>query len=1103
MERPCITITARCLTYVLAILTLECTLLGQANYGTIAGTITDPSKQPIFKASVEVVAEDQGQQYHAASNESGNFVVTQLRPGTYRIRIQATGFQTFVRTGIPVASDRTTRVDGSLPLGQTHEEVSVTGSPDELMTDRGEVSVTIGSKQATELPLTGRNLTAIQSLFPGSLKATGQVSGSENSQGGIQYYNNGLDSTSTNYLMDGLDNNDTVLGLIVINPTVESVQEFKYTSANFDAEVAGAGGAVIQVETKSGTNQFHGSAFEFLQNSFVNGRNPFTEPKGPAPVRWNQFGGSLSGPVVHNKLFFFGDYQGTRQRSGASLLTTVPTADVRNGDLSAFGVPVFDPNTGDANGNGRQPFAGNIIPKSSISGPSQKLLSMLPMPNAGPAGAVNNNYNATGSQSLDSGQYNAKVDHYLSDRFRYFPRYSIGNYNTTAPAAFGNHAGGSSLSGLGFAGLANVRNQNIVASLTGTLTPSLIGDLRVGYSRYRVNVSSPDNSAAGEAIGIPGVNLAGRPDTNGLPSFLLNGNGGFRMGFGTAVNGCNCPLHELEQVFELANNWNKILGNHNFRWGADITNRRTNRIASDSTRNGQFTFSPTTTASPAVSGSGLSIASFLLGDPSSFGRQLDTNTDATDAQTQMGYFFQDVWRVTPKLTLNLGLRWDTWFPNESTHAGEGGRYEVANNTYYVAGVGGNSKSAGMHTQWHNISPRIGIAYSIDQKTVLRGGFGRSYFQVPFGYTFGMTASQYPTTVSQSLSAPSLYTPVFGLTAGPPPIVFPTVPANGQLPLPDGISTDYHAPDSPYPYADVWNLSVERALPGDTVVTASYVGNVGKHQRGVRPLNQAIPGPGPLNPRRPLYNAFGISQSISERSTGGNTNYNALELKASKRLSHGVSFFGSYVFAKAIDNGFGLMLNDELNRGVASFNRTHVFTLGHTVELPIGPGKAILHNAHGLAAQVLGGWQFTGITVFQSGLPFSPSMSNNSSINADISLRPDAIPGADPYAVPGGQDRNHWFNPAAYATPGPYLFGNAGRNSLRGPAFASADWALHKSFLLREGMSLTFRWEVFNAFNATRLSNPSSAIDAGANSVGRITSILAPMRQQQLALRLQF
>jgi hypothetical protein len=1075
-------------------------LHAQANYGTIVGTVTDPNNRSITKAQIEVTANEQGRQYRAETNDSGNFVVTQLPPGSYRIRIQAPSFQTFVHTSVPVQADQTTRVDEMLQLGQTTQQITISDAPPALMTDRAEVSVTIGSKQVRDLPIASRNITAVQSLFPGSLQATQQVSGSENSQGGIQFYNNGLDSASSNYLMDGLDNNDEVLGLLVINPPADSIQEFKYTSANFDAEFARAGGAVVQVATKSGTNQTHGTLFEYLQNSYLKARNPFTEPNGPAPVRWNQFGGSLGGRIVRDKLFFFGDYQGTRQRSAGSLLTTVPTAAARNGDLSALGVPVFDPTTGDANGDGRQLFAGNMIPKSQISGVSAKLLSMLPMPNAGPAGAVNNNYNATGSQAINSGQYDMKVDHYLSDRLRYFVRYSLGNYDTNAPAAFGSQGGGPSLSGLGFSGVANVRNQNVVGSLSNTFSPSLIADLRIGYSRYRVTQTSADNSDTATKVGIPGVNLTGRTDTNGLPGFLVPGNGGFNMGFGNAVNGCTCPLYEREGTIEVANNWNKVFGNHDFRWGADIINRRSIRTANV---NGQFNFVPTTTAADGVNGSGLALASFLLGDPNQFSRQASTNADSEDAQTQMGYFFQDVWRVTPKLTLNLGLRWDTWLPNISVNAGEGGRYQVSNNTYYVAGVGGNSASAGIQTQWHNISPRIGIAYSLNQKTVVRAGYGRSYFEVPFGYLFGMTAAEFPTTISQSLTSPSLYTPLFALSAGPPAIVFPTIPANGQMPLPNGISTDYHAPNSPYPYADVWNFSVERNLPGSVVLTASYVGNVGKHQRGVRPLNQAVPGPGPLNPRRPLYQAFGLTQSISERSTGGNTNYNALELKATKRLSNGLYFFGSYTFSKAIDDSFGLTVNDRLNRGVAAFSRANVFTLGHSVDLPFGPGKVFLNNLHGWSNQLLAGWQFTGISTLESGLPFSPSLSNNSSINADISLRPDTLAGVDPYAVPGGQSRNQWFNPAAYQIPGPYRFGNAGRDSLRGPWLPSADLSLHKTFVLRENVNLGLRWDVFNAFNATRLSNPNGAIDAGANSVGKITSILAPMRYQQLGLRLDF
>jgi hypothetical protein len=1085
-----------------ALLTTHAIVYGQANYGTIVGTVTDPSQRTIQKAQVELTGNDQGQQYRTQTNESGNYVITQLPPGSYSIRIQAPGFQTFVRTNIPVRADQTTRVDEQLHLGQTTQQIVVGDTPPELMTDRAEVSVTLGSKQIHDLPLASRNVTAVESLFPGSLPATLQVSGSENSQSGIQYYNNGLDSASTNYMLDGLDNNDEVLGLIVINPPVESVQEFKYTSADFDAEFARAGGAVIQVQTKSGTNNFHGSLFEYFQNSDLNARNPFTEPNGPAPFRWNQFGGSIGGPIRRDKLFFFGDYQGTRQRNQASIIATVPTGAERTGDLSGLGVPIYDPVTGDQNGAGRQQFQGNTIPGSQQNPAAQKLISMLPMPNTGPAGAVNYNYTASGSQSLDSGQYDVKVDHNVTDRLRYFARYSLGNYDTVGPAAFGDAAGGPALSG-GFAGVANLRNQSVVGSLSATLSPSLITDLRIGYSRYRVNENSPDTSTAGTAVGIPGVNTAGRPDTNGLPSFILNGNGGFRMGFGSGANGCNCPLYEREGTVEIANNWSKITGNQELRWGADIINRRSQRIASDSTRNGQFTFTPSTTGAANVNGSGASLASFLLGDPSGFTRQGDTKTDAEDAQTQMGYFVQDIWRIRPNLTLNFGLRWDTWLPNISVNAGEGGRYEVATNTYYVAGVGGNSKSAGMRTQWHNISPRVGIAWSVNPKTVIRAGAGRSYFEVPFGYLFGMTAAQYPTTVTQNITAPTLYTPVFNLSSGPPPIVFPMIPANGQLPLPNGVSTDYHAPDTPYPYADVWNFSVERSLPSDVVFTASYVGNVGKHQRGVRPLNQAIPGPGPLNPRRPLYQAFGLSQPISVRSTGGNTSYNALELKGTKRFSHGLYFFASYTFSKAIDDSFGLMINDRLNRGVASFSRANVFTLGHSVELPIGPGKPILSNAQGWIKQLVAGWQFSGITLLESGLPFSPTLNNNASINADISIRPDGVPGVNPYAVTGGQTRDHWFNPGAYTVPGPYLFGNGGRDSLRGPWFPSADLALFKTFTITEEVRMGLRWDVFNAFNATRLANPNGAIDAGPNTVGRITGIAAPMRRQQLGLRLDF
>ena len=380
--------------------------------------------------------------------------------------------------------------------------------------------------------------------------------------------------------------------------------------------------------------------------------------------------------------------------------------------------------------------------------------------------------------------------------------------------------------------------------------------------------------------------------------------------------------------------------------------------------------------------------------------------------------------------------------------------------------------------------------------MIRTGWGRSYFQEIFGAAFNYTTFGYPSLITQQIPQPTPFTSVFTLAEGPPSVQFPELPESGEMPVPVGISQSYRPNDLAFSYVDSWNFSLERLLIEDLTATVSYVGTIGHNLRQGIPLNQAIPGPGPLNPRRPLFNQFGLTQGINDASNKGTNNYHALQTKLNKRFSAGFSLLASYTWSKSINNSQGLLLNGRLNRGLADWDRKHVVSVGYTWMLPFGRGQ-------GLVRQVLGVWEFIGAMQFQSGLPFSPSMANNASLNADASLRPDIVQGADPYDVPGGQNRDLWFNIGTYQTPGPFMFGNAGRNSLRGPGLITADWALHKRFVIAEQKDLTLRWEVFNVFNRTNLGNPNGNIDAGAGNAGRITGLFSPMRQMQLGVRFVF
>ncbi|HXJ43623.1 MAG TPA: carboxypeptidase regulatory-like domain-containing protein, partial [Bryobacteraceae bacterium] len=709
-------------------------LYGQAASGSLFGTVTDPTGSAVSNAKVTITSTERGNVYTTTTNDSGNYQQTQLLPGHFSLDIQATGFQHYVQKDIAVSLGQSQRADVSLTVGDVNTEVTVSGDIPAIVTDRAEVTVALENKQITGLPTVNRNFTYLQLAMPGSQLAPGQHAASENPQQGLQINTNGQRFGANSFMIDGADNNDKVLGIIVVNPSIDAVSEARFTTGNYDAEFSQAGGALIQVEIKSGTNQYHGSLFEYLQNNVLNARNPFSQPNGAPPLRWNQFGGSLGAPIKKDKLFVFGDYQGTRRRTGSSILTTVPTQAERNGDFSALGNPIFDPNTGGIDGTGRAPFTGNVIPPSRIATQATNVLGLLPMPNAGPPGAFNSNYNAAGSQKFDTDQFDTRADHVLTDRLRYFGRYSWSRFNNQSPAAFGL-AGGPGLSGLLFAGLATALNQNLVAGFNRVLKPTLLTDFRFGFTKYRVNVQSLDYGVnASAAAGIPGINMANDIRTSGLSEFNVTGSGGFQAGYGLANNQCNCPLAEREYTYQAVNNWTKVLGNHTLKWGADVRYAQNLRLASDSTRNGLFTFSPSITGSAAVSGSGLGPAAFLLGLPSAFTRMVQQGSPE-DLQWSMFYFMQDTWRATQKLTLSYGLRWDTWFPDHTLHAGQGGRYDVTINSILVAGVGNNDKGSGVLTQWHNLSPRLGIAYAFSPRTVMRTGWGRSYFEEIFGSNF--------------------------------------------------------------------------------------------------------------------------------------------------------------------------------------------------------------------------------------------------------------------------------------------------------------------------------------------------------------------------------
>jgi outer membrane receptor protein involved in Fe transport len=1120
---------------------------GQAVSGSIFGTVTDPTGAVIPGVTVTIQDVDRGVDYKVQTNPDGNYIQTHLLAGHYRVTLAPPGFETFVAEAT-VDVDSATRVDAHLEVGKASSTVNVTSETPLLKTDRAELSDTLSSSQLANLPVLGRNMTNLILTIPGAYADSFQVSTAENPQGGLQIDVNGESFTANGFLLDGTTNQNPLLAIAIINPNIDSLQELKVTTSNYDAEFGSVAGALLQATTKSGTNQLHGTGFEYVQNDIFNSANPFTQLK--PPIRWNQFGGSLGGPIEKNKLFIFGDYQGSRQRNGASLITTVPTTAERGGNLTgllgsficangsvsssacanplmvptteggsvpAQGGMVFNPNTGNPDGTGREAFTTNgqpnVIP---VPQPLTNIMSYLPPPNTGSPGQIYNNYIASASEIYNIDQPDVRVDYNISEKASFFARYSLADFKIEAPAAFGAVAGGPAL--YNFAGQSLDRNQSLAVGLTYTFSPTLVGEFRFGTFRYRIRVEPfGQGTEPATQAGLPGLNL-GSQATSGMPAFYINGNGGFDFGYALGVNGCNCPLKETENQFSWITNWTKMKGNHTIKWGAEIPRDQQQRIPSDEHRSGEIAFSDAITGNATVDAlangnatTGAALASFLLGNPNSFARYF-TGVGLYPGlrQTRIFLYGQDSWRVTHKLTLDYGVRWENYLPQGAAKPGGAGSFDPLTGDVLVAGLGSNSLSLGVHSYNLGFAPRLGIAYQVKEHTVLRAGYGWSYTPAGYGSIFGQGLEYNPPILNgQTIPQQYTYSPVFNLLTGPPLPASPAIGSNGTYPLPDGISVyNWFWPLSAYriPMAYFWNATVQHQFAGGLSFQVAYVGNVGRHLYENPNLNQAVLGPGPVDPRRRFYGPYGLEQGIYYTCNCNTSNYNGVQVKLEKHASHGLDFTLNYTYSKALGSsnfgGGGFDDNDNVRNsyGPASFNSTQALTLTNVWQIPYGHGRRWGSSSSKALDLILGGWSLDGITTLDSGHPFSPMVSNTASVNdPDFNgVRADKIGPANI----ANQSTAEWFNVASFVDPqAPYRDGTASADSLWGPAQYMVNLALAKTFLITEHKTLEFRWENFNAFNIDNYGQPANTVDV--SGAGQITSTSTPMRQMQFGLHFRF
>ncbi len=1116
----------------------------QQVFGNIYGTVTDPNGAIVSGAKVTIANIAKGTQTELQTDASGNYTKGQLIPDTYRVTIEAKGFSKVVSNPIVVHVDEAAHFDAALKVGDVSTEVEVTAEAPLLQADRADVAQTFSAQQINDLPNIGRNMQSMELLNPGTAKIGWQHASDENPQGSVQMVTNGQLFASMGYELDGTTNQDPILGIIVINPTFDSIAELKQANQNFDAEFSYVGGGIASYSTKSGTNDFHGDAFEYLQlntpgfQSFAG--DPFANHLSPT-YRQNQFGGSAGGRIIKDKLFFFGDTQLNREAQGASVQTSVPNSLNRAGNFSDWlNIPgagttyqIYDPTTGNAaTGVGRTPFANNVIPTNRVSTQALALLKYWPTPNAllSPATPMYNNYAAGGNLAVTGNSYNTREDYYLNPKNTIFGRFSYQGFTEIGPGAFGDVAGGPAFGH--YAGNSAASNESLAVGWTSTISPTIVNEFRFGWMRYHV-FDTPNGYGTQPAkdAGIPGLNLD-TTYTSGLPAFTINSPGSsYQLGYSLGVNQCNCPLTQNETQFQFVDNLSKMVGKHNFKFGVDLRRATNLRVPSDTHRAGELTFNGGITGNvPAVGQNqtqGIGLASFLLGDVSSFGRYVSTSTDAAEHQPRLFWYGQDNWRATNKLTLTLGMRWEMVFPESVNAAGNGATLNLGDGKMYVFGVGGVSMHGIQSMNWHNFAPRVGVAYEFNPRTVVRAGFGISYDLGVFGSNFGHNVTQnVPVLANQQMNAPNGFTDVFTLSQGPVTLAPITVGQDGTFPLPAGINPKFRPSTITLPTTYQYNLSIQRQVTDKIAATVAYVGNSNRHafmgtSNTINP-NEAFffPGVSNTNLSRPYYPKFGWTNDLSYYCDCANEHYNSLQATVKVNAWQGWTLQGSYTYQRQWGDGWGydsnyyFIYNRAAGQGYSNTLPRSQITLAQTYELPLGKGKKFGNSMGKPADAVLGGWTLSAITTYYSGFPFSPTLENYGAAGGQPNTGPNNRPNlgsGDPYAGAQG-NRNQWFvgcpsgtctSSSAFLFPSANTFGNYPINTLFGPHFIQFDMTMEKTFKLNERFGLTLRGDASNVFNHTNLGMPNG--DVQSTNAGQITGLAAggTMRRMQFSATIRF
>lgn len=1075
----------------------------QALNGTLVGTITDPSGAVVPNAKVGAVDANTNLTRSTTTNESGNYIFSNLPQGRYTVSIEQTGFRKAAREGVEVTINSTVRADIQLQAGQITEQVTITAEAPALQTDRTDTGRKMDVRQVAELPLTqNRNFQGLVNLVPGAARAQRNHSEFFNSNDSMQSRVNGQARLANNIQFEGVDNNHRTGLLTVYVPPAEAIQTVDVTTSNYEAEMGRAGGAVINVALKSGTNQFHGSLYEFNRVSSMAARR--TDLLSKPPITYNYFGATFGGAIVKNRTFFFVDYLGVRDRLGKGHRYTIPTMDFRRGNLAGAPTTIYDPTTGDGNGVNRQPFAGNIIPAARISPIAAKLNALIPAPTS--ANVTGVNYEGNTVRAKDTDGVDGKIDHNLTANHRLSGRFSWQKPVVFDPALAGYGMAGGPANG-GFAGTGITKTLSGALNYTGVLSPTLITEFRAGVSRYRNDAYATDaGTKASDEVGIRGVNISDL--TSGLTNIDISGYSNPVVGYSLSL-----PWIRFETNWNFVNNWTKTLGNHTVKFGFDY---RYNRDGLFQTQvyslRGQYRFRTGQTARNGDSNQGFAnaYAAFLLDLPNDYGRDL-LSAFPEYVQFPLFTYVQDKWQITQKLTLDIGIRHELYPPATPRQKGGFSNYDMTTNSLIVAGVGNNPSNMGRKNYKGNFAPRLGISYRMNEKTVIRTGYGTSFIPYPdnrYAYNF-------PVRQNNAFNAANSFVAAGAMAAGmPAPLAF-TVPQDGIIRNAPNqnyelIPLDYHEG-----YIQSYNFAIQRALPKNFTMDVAYVGN-----KGTRVAQQYNANAGMIlgagRDGRPLWASFRRDTDTNISFVGTSTNYNSLQVKFDRRFSGGFQLTTAYTWSKAIDysqdnGGFMYLINAKRSRARADFDRRHMINQSYVWELPFGKGKR--WGNQGPIALLASGWQVTGVLTAMSGTALNisapsatlnaPGNSNNPNYTGSGSLPISKV--VNFRAT--GRNLPTWFDTSVFQAPPANTFGNVGRNAFTGPGFFNVDASLFRRFKVTERFTFELRAESFNFTNTPQYPNPDGGF--GNATFGQITNAAigssadGGSRQIQFGARLLF